>query len=242
MDDSQSSSNTEFSSSTAVSDPLTPWNCTPTECPIWNLFQCSENGSDTYVRIYLLPDQKWKSRMRTQVKRKTVEPVFEEKFEFSVSSEEAKTRTLDVSVKNNRMFHTRERKEIGKVRTTGSVICVMPNESVCGGTVVLIDLSQMDLLRGSIEWYELTLPGLKKNEVLQLIRSHEQTEGPTSSPHCRPRGPGRPRCSLLVQENDWLMILLKALVPHYHTTRASDMRPVDEGLLGNRSSTHGSFP
>ncbi|XP_066497153.1 extended synaptotagmin-3 [Hoplias malabaricus] len=108
-----------------------------------NLFQCNDHGSDTYVRIYLLPDQKWKNRMRTQVKRKTVEPIFEEKFEFSVPLEEAKTRKLDVSVKNNRMFHTRERKEIG---------------------MVLIDLSQLDLVKGSIEWYELTLPGLKKNE------------------------------------------------------------------------------
>ncbi|XP_026865861.2 extended synaptotagmin-3 [Electrophorus electricus] len=106
-----------------------------------NLFPCSENGSDTYVRVYLLPEQTWKSRMRTQVKRKTVNPSFEEKFEFSVPMEEARTRKLDVSVKNNRMFHTRERKEIG---------------------MVLIDLSQVDLVKGSIDWYELTLPGLKK--------------------------------------------------------------------------------
>ncbi|XP_076854484.1 extended synaptotagmin-3 [Brachyhypopomus gauderio] len=106
-----------------------------------NLFPCSDSGSDTYVRVYLLPEQTWKSRMRTQVKRKTVDPVFEEKFDFSVPLEDAKTRKLDVSVKNNRMFHTRERKEIG---------------------MVLIDLSQIDLLKGSIDWYELTLPGLKK--------------------------------------------------------------------------------
>lgn len=44
-----------------------------------NLFPCNTYGSDTYVRIYLLPDQKWKHRMRTKVKRKTVDPVFEEK-------------------------------------------------------------------------------------------------------------------------------------------------------------------
>ncbi|KAG7331497.1 hypothetical protein KOW79_005466 [Hemibagrus wyckioides] len=106
-----------------------------------NLFPCNTHGSDTYVRIYLLPDQKWKNRMRTKVKRKTVDPVFEEKFEFSVPFEEAKTRKLDVSVKNNRMFHTRERKEIG---------------------MVLIDLAQLDLVKGSTEWYELTIPGLKK--------------------------------------------------------------------------------
>lgn len=44
-----------------------------------NLFPCNTYGSDTYVRIYLLPDQKWKNRMRTKVKRKTVNPAFDEK-------------------------------------------------------------------------------------------------------------------------------------------------------------------
>lgn len=37
------------------------------------------------------------------------------RFEFSVSLEEAKSRKLDVAVKNNRMFYVRERKEIGTV-------------------------------------------------------------------------------------------------------------------------------
>ncbi|XP_041929455.1 extended synaptotagmin-3 [Alosa sapidissima] len=106
-----------------------------------DLVPCSENGSDSYVRIYLLPDQTWRHRMRTPVKKRTVNPVFEEKFEFSVSLEEAKTRKLDVAVKNSRMFHARERKEIG---------------------MVLIDLSGLDMTMGSTEWYELTLPGLKK--------------------------------------------------------------------------------
>ncbi|KAK2850419.1 hypothetical protein Q7C36_009202 [Tachysurus vachellii] len=106
-----------------------------------SLFSCNTNGSDTYVRIYLLPDQNWKNRMRSKVKRKTVDPVFDEKFDFSVPLEEAKTRKLDVSVKNNRMFHTRERKEIG---------------------MVLIDLAQLDLVKGSTEWYELSIPGVKK--------------------------------------------------------------------------------
>uniref|UniRef100_A0A667YN89 Extended synaptotagmin-like protein 3 n=1 Tax=Myripristis murdjan TaxID=586833 RepID=A0A667YN89_9TELE len=107
-----------------------------------NLFPCSENGSDSYVRLYLLPDQSWRHRMRTHVKKRTVNPVFNEKFEFDVSLEEAGTRKLDVAVKNNKMFHTRERKEIG---------------------MVLINLSQVDLSKGITEWYELTLPGLKKS-------------------------------------------------------------------------------
>uniref|UniRef100_A0A8C2ACM1 Extended synaptotagmin-3-like n=1 Tax=Cyprinus carpio TaxID=7962 RepID=A0A8C2ACM1_CYPCA len=106
-----------------------------------DLFSCSESGSDTYVRMYLLPDQTWKHRKRTSVKKKTVNPVFNETFEFAVSMEEARTRKLDAAIKNNKMLYKRERKEIG---------------------MVLIDMSQMDLIKGSTEWYELTLPGLKK--------------------------------------------------------------------------------
>ncbi|XP_022596899.1 extended synaptotagmin-3-like [Seriola dumerili] len=107
-----------------------------------NLFPCSDNGTDAYVRLYLLPDQTWRHRKRTQVKRRTINPVFNDKFEFDVSFEEAQTRKLDVAVKNNKMFLTRERKDIG---------------------MVMIDLSAMDLAKGSTEWYELTLPGLKKS-------------------------------------------------------------------------------
>uniref|UniRef100_A0A671VZA3 Extended synaptotagmin-like protein 3 n=1 Tax=Sparus aurata TaxID=8175 RepID=A0A671VZA3_SPAAU len=81
-----------------------------------NLFRCSENGTDSYVRLYLLPEQSWIHRKKTHVKKRSLNPVFNEKFEFDVSLEEAKTRKLDVAVKNNRMFHTRERKDIGMVR------------------------------------------------------------------------------------------------------------------------------
>ncbi|XP_028292545.1 extended synaptotagmin-3 [Gouania willdenowi] len=107
-----------------------------------NLFPCSENGSDSYVRLYLLPDQTWINRKRTQVKRRTVNPVFNHKFEYDVSLEDATTRKLDVAVKNNRMFHRREKKDIG---------------------MVLVDLSEMDLIKGVTDWYELSLPGLKKS-------------------------------------------------------------------------------
>ncbi|KAF7652440.1 hypothetical protein LDENG_00096710 [Lucifuga dentata] len=107
-----------------------------------NLFPCSENGTDSYVRLYLLPDQSWRHRKRTPVKKRSLSPVFNEKFEFDVSLAEAQARKLDVAVKNSRMFLTRERKDIG---------------------MVLLDLSQMDLVRGITEWYELTLPDLKKS-------------------------------------------------------------------------------
>lgn len=107
-----------------------------------NLFPCSENGTDSYVRLYLLPDQTWRHRKKTHVKKRTVNPVFNDKFEFDVSLQEAQTRKLDVSVKNNKMFYTRERKDIG---------------------MVLIDFSQLDLSKGITQWFELTLPGLKKS-------------------------------------------------------------------------------
>lgn len=106
-----------------------------------DLFPCSDNGTDSYVRLYLLPDQSWRHRKKTHVKRRTINPVFNDKFEFDVSLDEAQTRKLDVSVKNNKMLITRERKDIG---------------------MVMVDLSELDLNKGSTEWYELTLPGLKK--------------------------------------------------------------------------------
>ncbi|XP_061548739.1 extended synaptotagmin-3 [Phycodurus eques] len=105
-----------------------------------DIFPCSENGTDAYVRLYLLPDQTWRHRKRTHVKKRTVNPVFDEKFEFDVSLEEALTRTLDVAVKNNKMFHMRERKDIG---------------------TVLISLAELDLVKGVKDWYKLSLQGLK---------------------------------------------------------------------------------
>ncbi|XP_038138862.1 extended synaptotagmin-3 [Cyprinodon tularosa] len=107
-----------------------------------DLFLCSDHGTDSYVRMYLLPDHSWRHRKKTHVRKRTVNPVFEEKFEFDVSLEEAKTRKLDISVKNNKMFHTRQRKDIG---------------------MVMLDISQMDLIKGVSDWYELTLPGLMKS-------------------------------------------------------------------------------
>uniref|UniRef100_A0A8D2ZQZ5 Extended synaptotagmin-3 n=1 Tax=Scophthalmus maximus TaxID=52904 RepID=A0A8D2ZQZ5_SCOMX len=107
-----------------------------------NLFPCSDKGTDSYVRLYLLPDQTWRHRKKTHVKKRTVNPEFNDKFEFNVPLQEAQTRKLDVAVKNSKMFHSRERKDIG---------------------MVMIDLSQMDLTKGTTEWYELSLPGLKKS-------------------------------------------------------------------------------
>ncbi|XP_017676337.1 PREDICTED: extended synaptotagmin-3 [Lepidothrix coronata] len=100
-----------------------------------NLVPSSSRGVDPYVRIYLLPDRRWTSRKKTSVKKKTLNPQYDEKFEFFESLENVKKRTLDIAVKNSRPFISQERKELGKVR---------------------IDLSQEDLIKGFAQWYELT--------------------------------------------------------------------------------------
>ncbi|XP_040296900.1 extended synaptotagmin-3 [Bufo bufo] len=103
-----------------------------------NLIQCSNHGADPYVRIYLLPDRRWASRKKTTVKRKTLNPIYNERFEFLVSLEDAKKRTLDIAVKNNRPFGSHERKEMGKT---------------------LVDLSREDIEQGFTDWFELTMSG-----------------------------------------------------------------------------------
>ncbi|XP_043929616.1 extended synaptotagmin-3-like [Protopterus annectens] len=103
-----------------------------------NLISCSNEGVDPYVRIYLLPDKSWSARKKTSVKKKTLNPQFDEKFEFHISLEEAKKRKLDIAVKNNKSFTSSERKDLGKV---------------------LIDLSTDNLTNGFTQWYELTLDG-----------------------------------------------------------------------------------
>uniref|UniRef100_A0A8C5KPD3 Extended synaptotagmin-3 n=1 Tax=Jaculus jaculus TaxID=51337 RepID=A0A8C5KPD3_JACJA len=103
-----------------------------------NLTPCTSSGADPYVRIYLLPERRWASRRKTSVRRKTLEPRFDETFEYFVPMEEAQKRTLDVAVKNSRPLGSHRRKELGKV---------------------LIDLSKEDLIKGFSQWYELTLDG-----------------------------------------------------------------------------------
>ncbi|XP_068877260.1 extended synaptotagmin-3 isoform X2 [Aphelocoma coerulescens] len=106
-----------------------------------NLVPSSNRGVDPYVRIYLLPDRRWTSRKKTSVKKKTLNPQYDEKFEFFESLENVKKRSLDIAVKNSRPFISQERKELGKVR---------------------IDLSQEDLIKGFAQWYELTRGRRKK--------------------------------------------------------------------------------
>ncbi|CAF0804139.1 unnamed protein product [Rotaria sp. Silwood1] len=55
-------------------------------------------GSDPYVKVYLLPDRSKNSKRKTSTKKNTVDPVFEEKLRYHVTKQEFETRVLWISV------------------------------------------------------------------------------------------------------------------------------------------------
>ncbi|XP_074624645.1 extended synaptotagmin-2-like isoform X1 [Acropora palmata] len=100
-----------------------------------NLLACDSDGlSDPYVRAYLLPDKSRSGRRRTDVKKNTLEPVFEETFDWFVPEDQLKERTLDITVKNNVSFFSKSKTSMGQV---------------------LLDLGKMDLSKAVTEWYML---------------------------------------------------------------------------------------
>jgi hypothetical protein len=64
-----------------------------------DLAAADSNGfSDPYVKTYLLPDHSKSSKRKTGVQRKTLNPVFNETLEYSVSESELSSRTVWLSV------------------------------------------------------------------------------------------------------------------------------------------------
>ncbi|OCT73876.1 hypothetical protein XELAEV_18032840mg [Xenopus laevis] len=80
-----------------------------------NLIAFSETGSDPYVRIYLLPDKRRSGRRKTHVYKKTLNPIYDQTFEFSVSLPELQRRTLDIAVKHSGGFLSRDKGLLGKL-------------------------------------------------------------------------------------------------------------------------------
>ncbi|XP_021382212.1 extended synaptotagmin-2 isoform X2 [Lonchura striata] len=107
-----------------------------------NLIAFSEEGSDPYVRMYLLPDKRRSGRRKTHVSKKTLNPVFDQMFDFSVSLPEVQRRTLDVAVKNSGGFLSKDKGLLGKL---------------------LIPLASEELAKGWTQWYDLTEDGTKPN-------------------------------------------------------------------------------
>uniref|UniRef100_A0A672HM72 Extended synaptotagmin-2-A-like n=1 Tax=Salarias fasciatus TaxID=181472 RepID=A0A672HM72_SALFA len=80
-----------------------------------NLIAFSDSGSDPYVRLYLLPDKRRSGRRKTHTFKKTLNPVYDQTFEFSVSLVELHRRTLDVAVKNGGGLLSKHKGLLGKV-------------------------------------------------------------------------------------------------------------------------------
>uniref|UniRef100_A0A8C8M8Z9 Extended synaptotagmin-like protein 1a n=1 Tax=Oncorhynchus tshawytscha TaxID=74940 RepID=A0A8C8M8Z9_ONCTS len=94
----------------------------------------AKDGSDPYVSFILLPDKNRITKRKTITKKRDLNPEFNERFDFDFSLEESMQRRLDLTVKNNVSFMSRERELIGKLQ---------------------LDLDQMDLKSGNAQWYDL---------------------------------------------------------------------------------------
>ncbi|KAI1892259.1 hypothetical protein AGOR_G00131510 [Albula goreensis] len=100
-----------------------------------NLAACAKDGSDPYVSFILSPDKNRTTKRKTSIKKRDLNPEFNERFDFDLSLEEAGHRRLDLSVKNSVSFMSRERELIGKVQ---------------------VELAEIDLSAGVTQWYTLT--------------------------------------------------------------------------------------
>lgn len=105
-----------------------------------NLIAFSEEGSDPYVRMYLLPDKRRSGRRKTHTFKKTLNPVFDQTFEFNVSLPDLQRRTLDVAVKNSGGFLSRDKGLLGKL---------------------LLDLNSEEIPKGWTQWFDLTEDGVR---------------------------------------------------------------------------------
>ncbi|XP_071233419.1 extended synaptotagmin-1-like isoform X3 [Salvelinus alpinus] len=98
-----------------------------------DLESSSKDGLDTYISLMLLPDKTKATKRKTSVKKRDLNPEYNERFEFDLSVEEARRRHLSVSVKNSSASF-RSSDIIGQVH---------------------IELAQIDLASGVTEWFDL---------------------------------------------------------------------------------------
>uniref|UniRef100_H3CRC4 Extended synaptotagmin 2 n=1 Tax=Tetraodon nigroviridis TaxID=99883 RepID=H3CRC4_TETNG len=103
-----------------------------------NLIAFTDHGSDPYVRLYLLPDKRRSGRRKTHMRKRSLNPLYDETFEFTVSLVELHRRTLDVAVKNGGSLLSKHKGLLGKV---------------------LVDLTHEDISKGFTQWYDLSEDG-----------------------------------------------------------------------------------
>lgn len=74
--------------------------------------------SDPYVRLLLLPDKRKRTKRRTRIIKDSLAPVFDETFEYDMTYEEAKLKTIDLTVKNDRSLFSTEKVFMGQALIT----------------------------------------------------------------------------------------------------------------------------
>ncbi|XP_031439821.1 extended synaptotagmin-2 isoform X2 [Clupea harengus] len=102
-----------------------------------NLIAFTKDGSDPFIRLYLLPDKSRTGRRKTNTLKKTLNPIYDQSFEFSVSMVELHRRTLDVAVKNGGGLLSKHKGLLGKV---------------------LVDLTSDEISKGWTQWYAVSVP------------------------------------------------------------------------------------
>uniref|UniRef100_A0A8C4Z2S9 Extended synaptotagmin-like protein 1b n=1 Tax=Gadus morhua TaxID=8049 RepID=A0A8C4Z2S9_GADMO len=94
------------------------------------LSSTGKDSVDSYVSLMLLPDKNKATKRKTAVKKRDLNPEFNDSFEYGLSLDEAQRRLLSVSVKDNSASF-RGRDVIGQAQ---------------------IELAQVNLLKGVTEW------------------------------------------------------------------------------------------
>ncbi|TNN70779.1 Extended synaptotagmin-2 [Liparis tanakae] len=112
-----------------------------------NLIAFTKDGSDPFIRLYLLPDKSRTGRRKTGTMKRTLHPVYDQTFEFSVSMVELHRRTLDVAVKNGGSILSKHKGLLGKV---------------------LVDLSGDDISKGCTQWYDLSEDGVSSQSIRSI--------------------------------------------------------------------------
>ncbi|KAF5908623.1 synaptotagmin-like protein 1 isoform X1 [Clarias magur] len=115
-------------------------------CRCQDLAPARNNRSDPYVKLYLLPDNTARSKRKTSVKRKTLNPVYDETLKYKVRKSDLLARVLSVSVWH--MARVRRNLFLGEVE---------------------LPLSQCDWSQSKLAWYPLQ-PRVQMNPETVLSR------------------------------------------------------------------------